>query len=132
MLGNRYGVTAESIMDATADAMASHGLGIYLNTAPWFWIVGHWHAEMLGRQGWDRPAIQQYVFENAWRSRARMKQLGAVNGAVVPEDEDTRIPAAAKPEDILIVKAGGDSGIYSELIMNYQGVRAITVSIDEP
>ena len=48
MLGNRYGTTGESIMDATADAMASHGLGIYLNDAPWFWVVGHWHAEMLG------------------------------------------------------------------------------------
>ena len=132
MLGNRYGVTAESVMDATADAMSSHGLGIYLNDGPWFWIVGHWHAEMLGRQGWDRPAIQRYVWENAWRSRARMKRLGAVNGAVVPEDETTRVPAAAKPEDILIVKAGGDSGIYSELIMNYHGVRAVTVPITEP
>ena len=30
MLGNRYGTSAESVMDATADAMASHGLGIYL------------------------------------------------------------------------------------------------------
>ena len=55
MLGNRYGVTAESLMDATADAMASHGLGIYLNDAPWFWVVGHWHAEMLGRAGLGSP-----------------------------------------------------------------------------
>ncbi len=132
MLGNRYGTAAESIMDATADAMASHGLGIYLNDSPWFWVVGHWHAEMLGRQGWDRGRIQEYVWERAWRSRAQMKRLGAVNGAVTPEDESTRITAAARPEDILIVKAGGDSGIYSELIMNYHGVRAVTVPIEQP
>ena len=117
MLGNRYGVTAESLMDATADAMASHGLGIYLNDAPWFWVVGHWHAEMLGRQGWDRRSIQEYVYEKAWRTRAQLKRLGAVNGAVEDGDEDIRVPAAPSPEGILILKGGGDSGIYSELLM---------------
>ncbi len=129
MLGNRYGVTAESLMDATADAMSSHGLGIYLNDAPWFWVVGHWHAEMLGRQGWSRRQIQEYVYEKAWRSRAQMKRLGAVNGAIVDGDEDTRVPAAPSPEGILVLKAGGDSGIYSELMMNYHGLPAITVPI---
>ena len=129
MLGNRYGVTAESLMDATADAMASHGLGIYLNDAPWFWVVGHWHAEMLGRLGWDRRSIQQYVFENSWRTREQMKRLGAVNGQVEAGDEGIRVPAAPSPEGILIFKGGGDSGIYSELMMNYHGLPAITIPI---
>ena len=129
MLGNRYGVTAESLMDATADAMASHGLGIYLNDAPWFWVVGHWHAEMLGSQGWSRRQIQEYVYEKAWRSRAQMKRLGAVNGAITDADEDTRVLAAPSPEGIMVLKGGGDSGIYSELMMNYHGLPAITVPI---
>ncbi len=129
MLGNRYGGTAESLMDATADAMASHGLGIYLNDAPWFWVVGHWHAEMLDRQGWSRRRIQEYVYEKAWRSRAQMKRLGAVRGDIVDGDEDIPVPAAPSPEAILILKAGGDSGIYSELLMNYHGLPALTVPI---
>ena len=129
MLGNRYGLTAESVMDATADAMSTHGLGIYLNDSPWFWIVGHWHAEMLGRQGWDRPRIQQYIWERAWRSRAHLKRLGAINGPLADGDENLRIPAAPSPESILILKAGGDSGIYSELMMNYHGLPAITIPI---
>jgi len=131
ILGNRYGVTAESVMDATADAMATHGLGIYFNDSPWFWVAGHWHAEMLGRQGWNRSAIQQYVWERAWRSQAELKRLGAANGAFIPEDESTRVYAAPRPEDIFIVKAGGDSGIYSELMMNYHGVTAVTTLINE-
>ena len=129
MLGNRYGLTAESVMDATADAMSTHGLGIYLNDSPWFWVVGHWHAEMLGRQGWDRPRIQQYIWERAWRSRAHLKRLGAINGPLADGDENLRIPAAPSPESILILKAGGDSGIYSELMMNYHGLPAITIPI---
>ncbi|MDA1219867.1 MAG: hypothetical protein O2909_10545 [Chloroflexi bacterium] len=132
MMGNRYGRTGESLMESTADAMASHGLGIYFNSGPqWFWIVGHWHAEMLGRQGWDRPRIQKYVWDRAWRSRAHLKRLGMVNGEVTPEDESTPVHAALGPEDIHIVKAGGNSGIYSELMMNYYGVLATTVRIPD-
>ena len=132
MLGNRYGQTAESLMEATADAMASHGLAIHFNETQWLWVVGHWHAEMLGRQGWDRPRMQQYVWERAWRSRAHYKRLGAINGAITSEDETTQRYAAPKPEDILIVKAGGDSGIYSELIKIYYGVLAHTARIRLP
>ena len=40
--------------------------------------------------------------------------------------------AAQAAEDILIVKAGGNSGIYSNLIMNYYGVEATTVPILDP
>ncbi|MFQ5682981.1 MAG: hypothetical protein ACE5HC_06875 [Candidatus Binatia bacterium] len=132
MLGNRYGQTAESIMEATADAMASHGLAVHFHKTEWLWIVGHWHAEMLGRQGWDRPRMQQYVWERAWRSRATLKQLGAIRGDVTPGDETARVYAAPQPEDILIVKAGGDSGIYSELIKIYYGFLATTAPIRIP
>ena len=48
-----------------------------------------------------------------------------------PEDESTPVHAASRPEDIHIVKAGGNSGIYSELIMNYFGVFATTVRIPD-
>ena len=86
---------------------------------------------MLGRQGWDRPRIQKYVWDRAWRSRAHLKRLGMVNGEVTPEDESTPVHAALGPEDIHIVKAGGNSGIYSELMMNYYGVLATTVRIPD-
>ena len=133
ILGNRYGLTPESVMDATADAMASHGLATYFNHGtPWFWVVGHWHAEMLKRGGWDRSSMQQYVWERAFRSRAQLKKLGAIIGEVTPEDEGVQVSAAPSPEDIFIVKAGGDSGIYSELMMNYYGLPATTVPIRDP
>ena len=132
LIGNRYGTAGESVMDSIADAMASHGMATYFTRGvQWFWIVGHWHAEYLGRQGWNRPGMQRYVQKEAWRSRAHLKRLGAIKGDLVPGDESERIFAAAIPEDIHIVKAGGNSGIYSELIMNYHGVPATTVKICE-
>ncbi|HEV8438596.1 MAG TPA: hypothetical protein VGT40_10920 [Methylomirabilota bacterium] len=131
MVGNRYGLSAESVMDSVADTMLSHGLGVHFTftRSQWLWIVGHWHAEMLARQGWDRPRMQRYVWERAWRTRAEMKRLGYLRGEVAPGDESGRVLAAASPEDIFIVKAGGDSGIYSTLIKIYVGMPATTVRV---
>ena len=133
MLGNRYGATGESLLDSIAEGMASHGLAVYFGRdIKWFWVVGHWHAELLGRLGWDRPAMQKYLQEHAFRSRAQLKQLGYVRGEIEPEDYDAKVYAADHPEDILIVKAGGNSGIYSELMMNYYGLLATTTKINDP
>jgi hypothetical protein len=131
MVGNRYGLTAESLMDAVADTMRSHGLGVHFTftRSQWLWVVGHWHAEMLSRQGWDRPRMQRYVWERAWRTRAEMKRLGYLRGETAPGDDTGRVLAATSPEDILIVKAGGDSGIYSTLIKIYVGMPATTVRV---
>ena len=127
MHGNRYGTTGESLLDSIADGMASHGLGIYFGRGiKWFWVVGHWHAELLGRLGWNRRNMQEYLYERAWRSLADLKRLGMANGPIEPGDDAERRMTVDNPDDILIVKAGGDSGIYSELIMNYYGVPAVT------
>ena len=131
MVSNRYSSgNGEGIMDSVADAMASHGLSTYFNRGvQWFWIVGHWHSEYLSRFGWDKESMQRYVQKEAWRSKAQLKRLGAIRGDVMPEDESDPVFAAYKPEDIHIIKAGGNSGIYSEVIMNYYGVFATTVKI---
>ena len=56
----------------------------------------------------------------------QLKRLGMMNGEVAPGDDAERQLTVDSPDDILILKAGGDSGIYSELIMNYFGVPAVT------
>jgi len=132
LIGNRYGIKGESVMDSIADAMASHGMATYFGRGiQWFWIVGHWHAESLARQGWERPAMQKYIQQEGWRSRAQLKRLGAIRDEIVPGDDAVQVFAAASPEDIHIIKAGGNSGLYSELIMNYYGVPATTLKIQE-
>ena len=117
-------------MTLSPNGMASHGLGIYFGRGiKWVWVVGHWHSELLGRQGWSRRNMQEYLYERAWRSVGELKRLGMVKGEVDDGDDEARLLTVDSPDDILIVKAGGDSGIYSELIMNYFGVPAVTTAI---
>lgn len=75
--------------------------------------------------------MQEYLYERAWRSTGQLKRLGMANGAVVEGDDEKQQMTVDSPDDILIVKAGGDSGIYSELIMNYFGVPAVITEITE-
>ena len=131
MHANRYGSTAESLLDSIADGMVSHGLAVYFGRGiKWVWVVGHWHSELLSRFGWRRVDMQEYLYERAWRSVGQLKRLGMLTGELEPGDDEARRMSVASPDDILILKAGGDSGIYSELIMNYYGVPAVTTPID--
>ena len=130
MVCNRYGLTAESVMDGAAEVMASHGMATF--GSQWLWIVGQWHARMLMRQGWDRPLMQEYMWKRAWRTRAQLKRVGAVIGDVTPEDETARVYSASSPGDIHIIAAGGGSGGYNEVVMVYDGVPVTTVLAREP
>jgi hypothetical protein len=87
---------------------------------------------MLHRQGWVRPGLQAYVFERAWRTRAALKRIGAQRGEITAEDETARTRALSSPEDLFVVRAGGDTGIYSTLFKVYVGMPATTVRIHEP
>ncbi|SVC06219.1 uncharacterized protein METZ01_LOCUS259073, partial [marine metagenome] len=40
MVCNRYGLTAESVMDSVAEVIASHGMATFGHQ--WIWIVGYW------------------------------------------------------------------------------------------
>jgi hypothetical protein len=134
MLGNRYGRTAESLLDAVADAMRTHGLAVHFTFMEnaWLWVVGHWHAAMLAAQGWTIERMQRYVWERAWRTRADLKRLGALRGDPEPGDDEARVLAAPAPGDVHIVKAGGDSGIYSTLFKVYVGMPMTTVRVGGP
>jgi hypothetical protein len=76
--------------------------------------------------------MQRYVWERAWRTRGEMKRLGYLRGEIEAGDDTARVRAAASPDDILIVKAGGDSGIYSTVIKIYVGMPATTVAVRGP
>ena len=56
MLSNRYGTTAESLLDSIADGMASHGLAAYFGrNIKWVWVIGYWHSELLSASAGPAP-----------------------------------------------------------------------------
>jgi len=68
----------ERLLSLFADAMA--GLGS-LSPGRSVVVFAPEHAEHLRAAGWDRPRVQSWLYEHAWRSLADLKRAGKVEPA---------------------------------------------------
>jgi hypothetical protein len=57
--------------------------------------------------GWSKDDVKRTVHGKMKRSIADLKRAAEIKGEILPEDETTMLPLVAKPEDILVVFAGG-------------------------
>lgn len=131
LANSRFGHTGESILLNFADVMANSGIANMWARSQWWVVIGPEHRAMLQRDGWTKPAIKAFLAERARRSLADLKRMGVARGAPEAGDEERRVHAAAAPEDIFVVAAGGEGGAYSAIIKGYTGFRAVTKKIEE-
>ena len=74
------------------------------------------HAAALAKAGYDRSAVQLALHERAANSWSRLRALNPTFAG--PGTADTIIRATARPEDILVIVAGG-GGIYSAVFPSW-------------
>ncbi len=89
------------------------------------------HARALATAGHDRASIQRALHERAVNPWTRLRALNPTFAG--PGTDDTVIRATARPEDVLVIVAGG-GGIYSAVFPSWgagpHGNPAVTVRID--
>ena len=100
-------------------------------------VLGPEHASLLADAGFDREAVQRFVWE---RSTVRAGEITTQNrnSFLVPSrspvygsiGDDTEIHVADRPEDLLVVVAGGP-GTHSIYLPTFGDSRATTVMLDE-
>jgi hypothetical protein len=71
------------------------------------------HMRTIAADGWSKDDIRRFVFEQTRVSVAHLKRTARLPGDVRPEDETTLRPLVARPEDLLVVAAGGRAGSFS-------------------
>jgi hypothetical protein len=71
------------------------------------------HMRTIAADGWTKADIRAFIFENTRQSVAHHKRVGRIPGAVKPEDETAMRPLVSRPEDLLVVAAGGRAGSFS-------------------
>jgi hypothetical protein len=126
---NAISPTPEGILTTIADVMSS--LGTSLTTSGSVSAVGHLrqgeiviviageHQRTIARHGWSKQDIRQYLAAHARRTVADLKRGGGLPGTVEPADEQQYMTVVERPEDILIVAAGGDEGAMSAVIPSW-------------
>lgn len=92
-------------------------------------VIGDEHRRDLTRAGWDKARIRAWLFEHAQTTVGALRRVGRRGPGPEPDDRPVRV--VARPEDILIVAAGGQAGRYSLVIPGWPGgdSRAVTKAI---
>jgi hypothetical protein len=113
---SHYGESAEAVVVAIADTMASLGS---FSPGESFIVLAPEHVQILARDGWTKASIREALYARARRTRADLKRGGKLAGAVEPGDETAWVHRGHGPEDIHIVVAGGGAGGHSAFIPSW-------------
>jgi hypothetical protein len=127
--------TAEALVRALAGTAATTGSNnVYLGGEPLI-ILGPEHVATVAASGWSKDDLRRAVWEAA---RVPLSRFGAENlerfRAITPErfadqPPETQVPICARPEDIMVIVAGGP-GKHSSIVPTFGATRSVTVPID--
>jgi hypothetical protein len=133
---NDHGSSAgETLMAALAGTAATTGSNnIYLGGDPLV-ILGPEHAQTIASSGWSKGEFKRRFWDAA---RVPLKRFSADNVTrfkhTRPErfegaGPDTLLPFASKPEDVMVIVAGGP-GKHSAIVPTFGATRSVTERID--
>jgi hypothetical protein len=91
------------------------------------------HAATIGRDGWSRCDVQEFLFERSTQTLAELKRRGRMPDDAAPAEDTERWQFFASPDDLLLAVAGGPAGRKSIAIPSWSGKAqsvAVTTVVD--
>jgi len=123
---------AESVLLFIADAMAYMGSNnVLFGGGNPLVILPPGHAKLLAEQGYSKAEVKRFLYEHSQIPRAKLPPEGKVPFAKFVERDD-QICIARRPEDILIVVAGGPEPYHVTYLPNFGDTWAVTKRIVVP
>ena len=110
---NQLSNTAAGVLTTFCDTMRLPGM---VGQPHYCMTIGGEHMRTIAADGWSKADIRKFVFENTRANVAHLKRTGRMPGAIKAEDETAERPLVSRPEDILVVAAGGRAGSFSAYI----------------
>jgi hypothetical protein len=137
-VNEHFGHTAEDVLLTVAGTLAIPGSNNSYLGGENLVVLGPEHAELVAREGYDKPAIKRFLVEHAVipshhigpgqrktfkeRFPDRVVGPGGLGG-------EGGMHIAGSPADILVVVAGG-AGRHSAVLPSFGNTRAVTVRIE--
>jgi len=112
--------TPEAVLGTVADVMAAGGR-LAVGGQEFCVLLGPLHAEVTAGAGWSKADARRFLAERAVRTAADLKRIGRLPDPVEPGDAERIHAAVERPEDILLLVAGGDAGSYSVVMPGWAG-----------
>lgn len=128
----------DSLLTTIADAMAIRGSYNAYFGGETLVVLSPTHARILADGGLSKADVQQALFERARRPLKDLRGGGSFDfGNVLrwpdwvdTSDDEFMVPIAHRPEDVLILVAGGRIGSYSCVVFCFHGFPSITLPIE--
>lgn len=111
--------SAEQLLTAIADALTFSGNLALVGQTPGMVIFAGEHIETLKAGGWSKARVRDFINGNARRSVAELKRAGRLDGGIEAGDEERWRYAMERPEDLIVLAAGGASGAFSAVMPGF-------------
>ena len=130
-LYNQLAASPEPLLLGFADAICNLATPNVYGFNETLLVLAGEHTAVLRKAGWSRLQVQEFLIAHARRRVADFKRAGRLPGARAPRDEETWRYVIEKPEDLLIVCAGGAAGSWSACLPGWgnKWTRSVTVPI---
>jgi hypothetical protein len=127
---NRLSATPEGVLDtACAHMRVSAGSA----RQPQYVIVfAGEHQAIMKKAGWAREDVQRYCYEHSKATVAELKLAHMIPGDVTHDDEHALYALVERPQDLLVIAAGGRAGVQSAFIPGWgskAGSQSVTKEI---
>lgn len=130
---NQLAATPEPLLRCFADALTNLGLPNVKGFNQALIVFAGEHTEVLAKSGWSKREIAEFIVEHARRPLADFKRAARLPGEPTPSDARTLRALFERPEDVLIVSAGGRAGSWSACLPGWgtKWTKAVTTVIQE-
>jgi hypothetical protein len=129
------------ILTSIADALSNLGSNNMHLMGQAMAVISPEHARTIAKAQWDKRQVKEFIFKHAGRRFGDLTFHGRYGpiynrhwpASVDREDPEAWVPMAERPEDILVVVAGGDAGRFSLAIPGWGklGSTAVTRALPE-
>jgi hypothetical protein len=114
-----------------ADAMALLGSHNIMGQGELLVVLGNETAGRCHRAGWSKIEVKSFLYQHARRTLAELKRAGRMQGPEAVGDEETWRHVVEKPENIILVVAGGEVGHHAACLHGW-GLENPPRSVTEP
>jgi hypothetical protein len=111
--------SAEQLLIGIADAFSYSGNLALVGQTPGMVIFAGEHMETLKADGWTKARVREFVVGNARRRVADLKRAGRCEAKIAARDADSWYYAMERPEDLMVLAAGGPSGAFSAVLPGF-------------
>lgn len=126
---NEWTTAPEEILETYAAEVRANLRHYSIWPGNYLLVIPKQHRTHLEAAGWSKADVQRFVFERARIKRREWSEVG--KGAVVRDRGDWEYPAFERPEDVLVLAAGGPAGGFGAVIPPWLGnkSRAVTAPV---